>query len=73
MAAGMHSSEALSTVPTNSNCWTKLLLVDGGSGFGVGGFPRRGTGSYQCDVGSEERMRCWLRRGTYKTAQPRGV
>lgn len=26
-----------------------------------------------CDVGSVDRIRCWLRSGTWKTAHPRGT
>jgi hypothetical protein len=39
----------------------------------MGILPGRMTGTKPCDVGKEERMRDWLRAGTWRRAQPRGT
>ena len=39
----------------------------------MGILPGRRTDTKPCDVGKEERMRVWLRLGTWRKAQPRGT
>jgi hypothetical protein len=60
-------------VPTNSKVLTKGGLAERGRGFTMGILPGRRTGTKPCDVGKEERMRDWLRAGTWRRAQPRGT
>lgn len=74
-AVGTHRYGDASTVPTNSKLSSKsdLSFSDGGSGFRDPLNGGMGLGRKPCEVGRVERMRCWLRRGTWKTAQPRGT
>jgi hypothetical protein len=39
----------------------------------MGILPGRRTGAKPCEVGKEERIRGWLRVGTWRRAQPRGT
>jgi hypothetical protein len=73
-AAGMHRYGELSIVPTNS----KLPMYSDSMSS-----PNAPLGSIVLgtesrflkpqDVGSVDRMKCWLRTGTYRMAQPRGT
>lgn len=59
-----------SFVATNSNWNSKSDLP---FCFGIGRDTSRFLGTKPCEVGSVVRIKCWLRIGTWNTAQPRGT
>jgi hypothetical protein len=65
-------------VATNWKRVTKGVEVELGSGLrilvvGMVAAAAAAAGTKPCEVGKLVRMRCWLRKGTWKRAQPRGV
>jgi hypothetical protein len=62
-------------VATNWKRLTKGVKVELGSELRIEvvGMVAAAAGTKPCEVGKVVRMRCWLRKGTWKRAQPRGV
>lgn len=64
-------------VATNWKRVTKGVEVELGSGLRIlvamAAAAAAAAGTKPCEVGKVLRMRCWLRKGTWKRAQPRGV